>query len=148
MFGCTSRKSRRRKLLPQAERALSRALESCGYRKASQWHSCVVSTCLWPQTLLVLSCADISELNLAKGTTITFPEGKDKLLKFEISIRPEEGIYKWVMCSSLTVTPSLETALQSYRHAYAGLEPLFSPLTSQQGIHMMRQRSSARQRWA
>ena len=53
-----------------------------------------MSICLWRQSLLVLLCVDISELNLAKGTTITFPEGKDKLLKFEITIRPEEGIYK------------------------------------------------------
>ena len=55
---------------------------------------CWFSICLWHQTVLVLLFADISELNLAKGTTITFPEGKDKLLKFEITIRPEEGIYK------------------------------------------------------
>ena len=38
--------------------------------------------------------ADISELNLAKGSTIVFPEGKDKLLKFEITLRPDEGIYR------------------------------------------------------
>jgi ubiquitin-conjugating enzyme E2 M len=37
---------------------------------------------------------DISELNLAKGSTIVFPEGKDKLLKFEITLRPDEGIYR------------------------------------------------------
>ena len=39
--------------------------------------------------------ADISELNLAKGSTIVFPEGKDKLLKFEITLRPDEGIYRF-----------------------------------------------------
>lgn len=38
--------------------------------------------------------ADISELNLAKGSTIVFPDGKDKLLKFEITLRPDEGIYR------------------------------------------------------
>ena len=38
--------------------------------------------------------ADMSELNLAKGTTISFPDGKDKLLHFEIFLKPEDGIYK------------------------------------------------------
>ncbi|KAK9808637.1 hypothetical protein WJX72_000977 [[Myrmecia] bisecta] len=37
---------------------------------------------------------DMSELNLSKGTTINFPEGKDKLLIFDITLRPQEGIYK------------------------------------------------------
>ncbi|KAK9826184.1 hypothetical protein WJX81_005402 [Elliptochloris bilobata] len=37
---------------------------------------------------------DISELNLGKGVSLTFPEGKDKLLTFEITIRPDEGTYK------------------------------------------------------
>jgi ubiquitin-conjugating enzyme E2 M len=37
---------------------------------------------------------DISELNLAKGTSINFPDGKDKLMHFEISICPTEGLYK------------------------------------------------------
>lgn len=39
-------------------------------------------------------CADISELNLQKGMSIRFPEGKDKLLHFEITMKPDEGIYK------------------------------------------------------
>ncbi len=38
-------------------------------------------------------CADISELNLQKGMSIKFPEGKDKLLHFEITMKPDEGIY-------------------------------------------------------
>lgn len=36
---------------------------------------------------------DISELNLAKTTEIAFPKGKDNLLDFEITIRPDEGYY-------------------------------------------------------
>nr|CAD1834442.1 unnamed protein product [Ananas comosus var. bracteatus] len=36
---------------------------------------------------------DISELNLPKTTTISFPNGKDDLMNFEISIRPDEGYY-------------------------------------------------------
>ncbi|CAK0786465.1 putative NEDD8-conjugating enzyme Ubc12-like [Coccomyxa viridis] len=37
---------------------------------------------------------DISELNLSKGMSIKFPEGKDKLLIFEITMKPDEGIYR------------------------------------------------------
>ena len=37
---------------------------------------------------------DISELNLSKGMNIKFPEGKDKLLVFEITMKPDEGMYK------------------------------------------------------
>eukprot|EP00854_Cymbomonas_tetramitiformis_P010799 gene10799-12775_t len=37
---------------------------------------------------------DISELNLARTTSIRFPNGKDKLLQFEVSISPDEGYHK------------------------------------------------------
>lgn len=47
-----------------------------------------------PQELFVPVSADMSELKLTKGTNINFPEGKDKLMHFEIRIQPEEGIYK------------------------------------------------------
>ncbi|KAJ3683416.1 hypothetical protein LUZ60_013643 [Juncus effusus] len=36
---------------------------------------------------------DISELNLPTTTTISFPNGKDDLMNFEISIKPDEGYY-------------------------------------------------------
>ena len=36
----------------------------------------------------------MSELNLGKGNTISFPDGKDKLLRFNVTIRPEEGLYR------------------------------------------------------
>ncbi|XP_078153271.1 NEDD8-conjugating enzyme Ubc12-like isoform X2 [Carex rostrata] len=36
---------------------------------------------------------DISELNLPNTTSICFPNGKDELMNFEISIRPDEGYY-------------------------------------------------------
>jgi ubiquitin-conjugating enzyme E2 M len=42
---------------------------------------------------------DISELNLAKTTSISFPNGKDNLLNFEITIRPDEGYYQLVYFS-------------------------------------------------
>lgn len=40
--------------------------------------------------------ADMVELNLPPNITITFPQGKEKMMHFEITIRPDEGIYKWV----------------------------------------------------
>lgn len=39
--------------------------------------------------------ADISELDLPKGATIHFPGGKDKIMSFEITLKPDEGIYRW-----------------------------------------------------
>ncbi|MFS8010658.1 putative ubiquitin-conjugating enzyme E2, ubiquitin-conjugating enzyme/RWD [Helianthus anomalus] len=36
---------------------------------------------------------DISELNLPKACTISFPNGKDDLMTFEVSIKPDEGYY-------------------------------------------------------
>ena len=42
---------------------------------------------------LFITSSDISELNLAKTTYISFPNGKDDLLNFEITIRPDEGYY-------------------------------------------------------
>ncbi|KAJ6682079.1 NEDD8-CONJUGATING ENZYME UBC12-LIKE-RELATED [Salix koriyanagi] len=36
---------------------------------------------------------DISELNLPSSCTMTFPNGKDNLMNFEVSIRPDEGYY-------------------------------------------------------
>ena len=40
-------------------------------------------------------CADITELNLPKRASIDFVDGKDKLLHFQITLRPDEGIYRF-----------------------------------------------------
>ncbi|XP_063935012.1 NEDD8-conjugating enzyme Ubc12 isoform X3 [Daucus carota subsp. sativus] len=37
--------------------------------------------------------ANISELNLPKTCSISFPNGKDDLMNFEVIIRPDEGYY-------------------------------------------------------
>lgn len=37
---------------------------------------------------------DLAELSLPSNITINFPDGKEKLMHFEITIRPDEGIYK------------------------------------------------------
>ena len=36
--------------------------------------------------------------------SIRFPDGKDKLLVFEITMKPDEGIYRWATCSNLLFT--------------------------------------------
>ncbi|XP_035814747.1 putative ubiquitin-conjugating enzyme family isoform X2 [Zea mays] len=41
----------------------------------------------------IFTSEDISELNLPKTTSISFPNGKDDLMNFEITIRPDEGYY-------------------------------------------------------
>jgi ubiquitin-conjugating enzyme E2 M len=38
-----------------------------------------------------MEIVDINELNLAKTTSIFFPNGKDNLLTFDITIQPDEG---------------------------------------------------------
>mmetsp|Transcript_38748 Transcript_38748/g.74255 ORF Transcript_38748/g.74255 Transcript_38748/m.74255 type:complete len:182 (+) Transcript_38748:96-641(+) len=37
---------------------------------------------------------DLSELNLSKSTTIEFPNGKDKLLHFLVTLKPDEGYHR------------------------------------------------------
>lgn len=37
---------------------------------------------------------DLSDLTLPSNMSISFPEGKDKLMHFHITIMPDEGIYK------------------------------------------------------
>lgn len=38
--------------------------------------------------------ADMVELNLPANMGIHFPGGKEKMMHFEITIRPDEGMYK------------------------------------------------------
>lgn len=37
---------------------------------------------------------DLTELTLPRNISIAFPEGKEKPMHFEITIRPDEGMYK------------------------------------------------------
>lgn len=46
--------------------------------------------CLVSSYLLLV---DISELNLPKTCSISFPNGKDDLMNFEVTIRPDDGYY-------------------------------------------------------
>ncbi|CAL5329139.1 unnamed protein product [Camellia sinensis] len=43
---------------------------------------------------------DIGELNLPKSCTMAFPNGKDDLMNFEVTIRPDEGYYLGTLVSS------------------------------------------------
>lgn len=38
--------------------------------------------------------ADISELDLPKNTSIRFPDGNNKIMNFEVVLKPDEGLYK------------------------------------------------------
>ena len=38
--------------------------------------------------------SDMQELSLGSNTSISFPEGKDNLLAFDITLKPEEGFWK------------------------------------------------------
>ncbi|KAL4435638.1 hypothetical protein ABPG77_002601 [Micractinium sp. CCAP 211/92] len=37
---------------------------------------------------------DISELDLPKSVSIRFPDGNDKIMNFEVTLKPDEGLYK------------------------------------------------------
>lgn len=41
--------------------------------------------------------ADISELNLPKTCEMSFPNGKDDLMNFEVTIHPDEGYYMYTL---------------------------------------------------
>ncbi|KAK6792869.1 hypothetical protein RDI58_011950 [Solanum bulbocastanum] len=43
--------------------------------------------------VILIEKSDISELNLPKTCSISFPNGKDDLMNFEVAIRPDEGHY-------------------------------------------------------
>ncbi|WVZ23740.1 hypothetical protein V8G54_002284 [Vigna mungo] len=49
--------------------------------------------------------ADISELNLPTSCIIRFPNGKDDLMNFEVSIQPDDGYYMYG--TSQTICPSV-----------------------------------------
>jgi hypothetical protein len=38
--------------------------------------------------------ADLSDLTLPANINIQFPDGKDKLMHFEITLKPDEGYYR------------------------------------------------------
>lgn len=42
----------------------------------------------------IIMLADISELDLPRGVSISFPEGSDKIMNFEIVMKPDEGLYR------------------------------------------------------
>ena len=60
----------------------------------------------------------MAELNLPANISIEFPDGKDKLMHFLITIRPDEGIYKcehWDHLHACTATGSPATSGEQHR---------------------------------
>ncbi len=49
---------------------------------------------LVPLTPLPRSHADLTELTLPSNIKIIFPEGKEKPMHFEITIKADEGMYR------------------------------------------------------
>ena len=47
----------------------------------------ILGECLMP-------VADMGELNLDSTTSVNFPQGKEKIMSFEITIKPIEGMYR------------------------------------------------------
>ena len=47
----------------------------------------ILGECLMP-------FADMGELNLDSTTSVNFPQGKEKIMSFEITIKPIEGMYR------------------------------------------------------
>ena len=130
----------------QRARASSRALGNCDCRKvmkipmrcSTAWCAQVVCS------VLTAPSADISELDLKKGTSINFPEGKDKLMHFEIRIQPEEGTYKYVslVAAALLTRPHVHILYP----LSAEKEPFSLTLPYQHHTLMMLLRSNARPR--
>jgi hypothetical protein len=59
------------------------------------WFFLVLHICCfrWLFSITFTFLADIVELNLLKTTKITFKNGKDDLMNFESTIKPDEGYY-------------------------------------------------------
>jgi ubiquitin-conjugating enzyme E2 M len=49
---------------------------------------------LVPAHMLCFATADLTELQLPSNINISFPEGKEKPMHFEITIKPDEGYYR------------------------------------------------------
>uniref|UniRef100_J3LV25 UBC core domain-containing protein n=1 Tax=Oryza brachyantha TaxID=4533 RepID=J3LV25_ORYBR len=63
------------------------------FAKVSTYEEFQLAWSLFGNFLNFISKFDISELNLPKSTSISFPNGKDDLMNFEIIVRPDEGYY-------------------------------------------------------
>ncbi|CAM8935374.1 hypothetical protein QQ045_013132 [Rhodiola kirilowii] len=50
---------------------------------------------------------DMSELNLPKTCNLSFPNGKDDLMNFEVTIQPDEGFYTGGMFTFTIQVPSI-----------------------------------------
>ena len=64
------------------------------------WGVCVHATKkktrlpLNPAPVPLTTKLDLSELNLSPGMAVSFPDGRDKPMHFEVTISPDEGLYR------------------------------------------------------
>lgn len=58
------------------------------------WRVLLLQCMNGPLHLLLAAHADLTELQLPSNININFPEGKEKPMHFEISIKPDEGYYR------------------------------------------------------
>ncbi|CAN6680282.1 unnamed protein product [Malus baccata var. baccata] len=59
---------------------------------------------------------DISELNLAKTCSISFPNGKDQLMNFEVTIRLDEGYDSEVNTKTFNIVVAQENSCILFQH--------------------------------
>ena len=94
---------------------------------------------------------DLTELSLPPNISIRFPEGKEKTQHFEITIRPDEGIYKWVRLMALWLGFKMFTSFLLGASSWilwplAGVANSYSTSMSLQAILMMPPKCCAKQR--
>ncbi|KAJ0010536.1 hypothetical protein Pint_34580 [Pistacia integerrima] len=71
---------------------------------------------------------DISELNLPKTCGIVFPNGKDDLMNFEVTIRPDEGYYLKTSISGLRTYKNFIFWEHNYFKCAVGFDNQVSPI--------------------
>jgi ubiquitin-conjugating enzyme E2 M len=96
LIASTHRRNKRRRLPPPPAAAPSSLPASCGCRRVSRHRSLVSAPPRWPSTPpgSAPTGADLSELDLPKNCEIAFPEGADRIMRFDVTLRPDEGLYR------------------------------------------------------
>lgn len=92
--------------------------------------------------------ADLSELDLPSSVKISFPNGKEKIMCFDVVLTPDEGMYRWAgglegdssQHRTLEESASLHTACL---HHHPGEELSCSPSVCLPHILTTHPRSSA-----
>lgn len=62
---------------------------------------------------------DLSELDLPKKAQIRFPEGKDKIMNFELVLSPDEGLYRYAyvyICIYICICMYMYVCIHTHAH--------------------------------